>query len=583
MRLLNTESFKLHEFISDDSIPRYSILSHTWEAGQEVSYQEWEAYTSPRGDEEVEKKTGFVKIRRFCIEALCDGFQWVWVDTCCIDKKSSAELSEAINAMFRWYQNSAICYVHLADVSWSADMTAVQEQLSKSRWFTRGWTLQELIAPKTVRFYAGDWRFIETKATLRGFISSLTNIDPHILLGGDLETISVARRMSWASKRQTSRAEDLAYCLLGIFDVNLPLIYGEGLKAFRRLQEAIMLKTHDQSLFAWGRLARNFSEVITEDQAFGAQPLPWKPREERLPLLGLFAETPELFQWSKDISPVDHSFSHDLIRSHPPTLISGGVNLGVVIWKSLLTATYFDQPPICSPCNVEIAILVCRVGTSDNKLVGLALRPWGAGYYGRTPELVVINMAVSSMRFHKWVRPRHIMSERSEQLRNGDIVFRRCFTPFKGTVDERGRTKSGPAWRRRDHCGSWILRMADDVVGHEKFRSEYDTGLNQGVALTFQRLSKTMNPIGPLMVEISGFSMGTTVTAAGSSNPTYSYTMKAPCDRWALEVGNLPRIYIKVERKPIGNNGSEGAVDVVDLYMYPDGALAAKAKEIINI
>ena len=181
------------------------------------------------------------------------------------DKSSSAELTEAINSMFRWYRQSELCYVYLADVSTNlakepADLGIVQ--FSNSRWFTRGWTLQELLAPEGVIFFATDWKFFGTKTKekptsryahrlLDSVIAQATGIDLEALQFGDFRTSSIATRMSWASRRQITRIEDMAYCLLGIFDVNMPLLYGEGNKAFLRLQEEIMKTSTDTSIFAW--------------------------------------------------------------------------------------------------------------------------------------------------------------------------------------------------------------------------------------------------------------------------------------------------------------------------------------------
>lgn len=173
--------------------------------------------------------------------------------------------------MFRWYQQASICFVHLSDVSviesevegylQTEELSSshedvrtsdeVEQRISKSAWFTRGWTLQELIAPDTTRFYDASWRFFGTKLELENILARRTGIEKHFLSGARMETASVAKRMSWASERVTTRVEDMAYCLLGIFGVNMPLLYGEGIRAFTRLQEEIMKESADQSLFAW--------------------------------------------------------------------------------------------------------------------------------------------------------------------------------------------------------------------------------------------------------------------------------------------------------------------------------------------
>ncbi|OTA85988.1 hypothetical protein M434DRAFT_58797, partial [Hypoxylon sp. CO27-5] len=248
MRLLNTINGDMVEFF-DESIPsKYAVLSHRW-GDDEVSYHDWLARSSRP---ELRDRHGFKKIQSCCEQARKEHIDWVWIDTCCIDKTSSQELSEAINSMFRWYRKSTICYAYLFDYEGSELDT---DRLKDCEWFFRGWTLQELIAPGTVDFYNKDWQRFGSKCdeAMCEAISAITNIDPEFLLGADVESASVAKRMSWASTRKTSRTEDVAYCLLGIFDINMPLLYGEGRKAFQRLQEEI-LKTYpaDHSLYAWG-------------------------------------------------------------------------------------------------------------------------------------------------------------------------------------------------------------------------------------------------------------------------------------------------------------------------------------------
>jgi hypothetical protein len=153
MRLLNTHNApELKEFSGDDGdIPPYAILSHTWENDEEVTFKDLS------GPLAVAQKRGFLKIQQTCALAAQNGYSWAWVDTCCIDKQASAELSEAINSMFRWYQNAAVCYVFLADLDPAAELVT---HLPNCRWFTRGWTLQELIAPSAVLFYDRYVKFI---------------------------------------------------------------------------------------------------------------------------------------------------------------------------------------------------------------------------------------------------------------------------------------------------------------------------------------------------------------------------------------------------------------------------------------
>ncbi|KAI1451222.1 HET-domain-containing protein [Annulohypoxylon moriforme] len=248
MRLINTENYQLEEFFGDQ-IPPYAILSHTWEKG-EVTFQDWQNIDS----KSIRKKPGFKKITETCRQAVKDGFDWLWVDTNCIDKTSSAELTEAINSMFVWYQEAQICYAYLQDVpSTGLHKGEIMSSFKKSRWFGRGWTLQELLAPKEVVFYTRDWMRIGSKAgSLTSKIAEITGIDETYLEGSTaLSASSVAKRLSWMATRKTTRVEDIAYALLGIFDINMPLLYGEGMKAFTRLQHEIIKSSSDHTIFCW--------------------------------------------------------------------------------------------------------------------------------------------------------------------------------------------------------------------------------------------------------------------------------------------------------------------------------------------
>ncbi|KAI1751914.1 heterokaryon incompatibility protein-domain-containing protein [Xylaria castorea] len=248
MRLLNAQTLTLEEF-DRPHIPPYAILSHTW-GEEEITFQD----TSNLQTASV--KAGFTKFKLTCQVTAAQQLQYVWIDTCCIDKSSGTELSEAVNSMYQWYQSSSKCLVYLEDLPSSITVDGLDGLLEHCRWFRRGWTLQELLAPRTVVFYNQGWDFIgEKKSTaLLSRISSATGIlvDQDILLNPDLiHTTSLAVRMSWAADRATSRQEDVAYSLLGLFKVNMPLLYGEGDRAFRRLQEEIIRTSNDLSIFAW--------------------------------------------------------------------------------------------------------------------------------------------------------------------------------------------------------------------------------------------------------------------------------------------------------------------------------------------
>ena len=240
MRLINTSTGVVETFLGRN-IPQYAILSHTWEY-EEVSFAD---ITQPSRNKSLK---GFAKIEGTCKLALTEGFQYAWVDTCCIDKTSSSKLSEAINYMYRWYQRSATCYVYLSDLN-SDDL---ETALPKCRWFTRAWTLQELIAPQALHFYDASWNYRGSKSNLGQLLSTITGIDSAVLRHETaLSSLSVAQRMAWAARRETTLVEDRAYSLLGILRLNMPLLYGEEGGTFRKLQEEIIKSILDSSIFAW--------------------------------------------------------------------------------------------------------------------------------------------------------------------------------------------------------------------------------------------------------------------------------------------------------------------------------------------
>ncbi|KAI3317864.1 HET-domain-containing protein [Xylariaceae sp. AK1471] len=257
MRLIDVYTLDFVDVIDVTTKP-YAILSHTWRDGEEVSLQDWLKWRAKDpGWEEIAERSGLAKILAACDKTKEYNLNYIWIDTNCIDKLSSAELSEAINSMFTWYFQSSICLAYLADVSNVLHKGTLYEsmirwELKDSRWFTRGWTLQELLAPQQMDFFASSWIKIGSKTSLSLMIQDITGIEEDYLQGSkNFRSASIASRMSWAALRQTSRAEDMAYSLLGIFDINMPLLYGEGEKAFIRLQEEILKVSTDQSIFAW--------------------------------------------------------------------------------------------------------------------------------------------------------------------------------------------------------------------------------------------------------------------------------------------------------------------------------------------
>ncbi|EWG48692.1 hypothetical protein FVEG_08383 [Fusarium verticillioides 7600] len=298
MRLINTTTLEVEEFF-DVSIPEYAILSHTWGDG-EVSLQDWADRKNRRF------KPGFQKIVWACTQAAKDQLTHVWVDTNCIDKSSSAELSEAINSMFRWYRRSAVCYVYLEDVATVTldECTKPESAFRNARWFTRGWTLQELIAPPNVSFFSSNWTLIATKSELAPCITEITGIPWSCLLKGRLSKAhplgrySIAQRMAWASNRSTTRIEDQAYSLLGLFDISMPLVYGEGFEAFTRLLGEIIHKYTDHSFFASRLQYVDF--------------LPRSPWEFDNSQSVVISSSPQL---QRHYTPGDHSYSFHLTNT----------------------------------------------------------------------------------------------------------------------------------------------------------------------------------------------------------------------------------------------------------------------------
>ncbi|KAH7919968.1 HET-domain-containing protein [Leucogyrophana mollusca] len=262
MYLLNTSTLKLEQ---PRKFPEYAILSHVW-GEEEVTFRDINGRYAARLE-------GYKKIKRCCAQARADGYKYAWIDTCCIDKSSSAELSEAINSMYRWYEDAAVCYAYLADVPSDENPVDERSKFRNSRYFKRGWTLQEVIASKIVEFFAEDWVKIATRESETFVIAEVTGVDWRVLSKRlSLANVSVAKKMSWASERKTTRVEDRAYSLMGLFGVHMPLLYGEGENAFIRLQHEIMRTSNDQSIFAWGITPTSYSRLSAPSSLLASSP-----------------------------------------------------------------------------------------------------------------------------------------------------------------------------------------------------------------------------------------------------------------------------------------------------------------------
>ncbi|KAI3529802.1 heterokaryon incompatibility protein [Colletotrichum filicis] len=347
MRLINTRTLALAEFFGDE-IPRYAIVSHTW-SHDEVTFQDWKEDLCVARERE-----GFRKIDMARIQAIDDGLDYLWIDTCCINKESSAELSEAINSMFAWYECAVRCYAYLSDVDHAerldgpaGDAEHSFDILSRSLWFTRGWTLQELLAPREVLFFARGWSLLGTRKLLAGVIQRITNIDWKYLQPRSrkrLSDASVAERMSWLSCRKTTRKEDMAYCMLGIFDINMPLLYGEGAKAFARLQEEILKTSTDQSLFCWS---------WTE-----SDPGSW---------VSMLAPSPRNFRNGQDYHPAHDASS----RPVPYSMTNFGLSIQLMLVRpaNIRISNFGFRPPEC--------IGILSASTKGGHLIGVPLESTG--------------------------------------------------------------------------------------------------------------------------------------------------------------------------------------------------------------
>ncbi|KAI0713312.1 heterokaryon incompatibility protein-domain-containing protein, partial [Earliella scabrosa] len=368
MRLLHTGRLE-YKWFSDPLTVDYAILSHVWSQTGEQSYHDV-LLLLERSESEVSNDIPehiSEKIAQFRACALADGYDWIWIDSCCIDKSSSAELSEAINSMYKWYASTSQCYAYLHDVDDADDPRERRSEFRASKWFTRGWTLQELIAPSTVTFLTKNWRPIGTKHTLAGVVREITGIDVGILKGTEsLEVVSVARRMSWAARRKTTRVEDEAYSLMGMFDIHMPAIYGEGRRAFLRLQEEILKQYPDDTLFAWGDALSLITSETIKLLTHSDNPPDYHGQ--------LFAPSPASFESAGELWPISQETlmqrlgRHDPAYYPPPTY--SVTRYGVQAELPILS---FPRTYSFSKNGLKLGFLLCE--DSAENLFALVLRP----------------------------------------------------------------------------------------------------------------------------------------------------------------------------------------------------------------
>lgn len=364
MRLINVHTLKLECFPGKEK-PPYVILSHTWgSTEEEVSFIDFQDLAVSH------KKVGFRKIALMCSEAKATGIDYAWADTCCIDKSSSSEQSEAINSMFRWYSDAKICYAYLSDIRIAPDddpdeilATSGHDLLKKSRWFTRGWTLQELIAPNSIVFFDSNWRKIGDKISCCHKISSITGIDKAVLLDpSKIFKKLYATRLFWAAKRQTTRPEDTAYCLMGLFGVHMPLLYGEGdSRAFKRLQLELVKLTSSHSLLTWG---------LDFERHIGPGPDLSRIFPETLTQRPILAHSPSLFSWHPAIRRL-----HTGNDEKPWVVTNRGIEIEVLVItrENWFVDTQADQTGVQKRFDLAIAILPLKPAEGVSGYLGMLL------------------------------------------------------------------------------------------------------------------------------------------------------------------------------------------------------------------
>ncbi|MCJ1334396.1 hypothetical protein MMC10_011105 [Thelotrema lepadinum] len=421
MRLLSTSTLTFTDF-SPNLIPKYAILSHTW-GEDEILY-----------DDIVQGKTqkkSIDKVLGACAIARADRHEFIWIDNCCIDKRSSAELSETINSMHQWYLNAEVCYAYLSDVD---DEVPTERSFQNSRWFTRGWTLQELIAPENLIFYCKHWTKLGEKGALTELLSQITSIDEEILAGTRaLSSVSVAKRMSWAALRQTTRPEDRAYSLMGLFSVTMPMLYGEGgEKAFERLQEEIMKESDDHSLFAW----------VDRD----ASPTAYHGMLAKSP--SLFAHSNMFLQYQDWESRLPYSMTNRGLQMDLPLTLSGNGDSDVYV-------AVLDCPvPPHYNDHEFLAIYLKKISTADDQYARIKVGQFGQVSERGIKQRIYIRQTPLTDVLHG-VYPQHVLQLRQLHTVPESVEYRLL------QILSSDNTSGPPRPLASSLAGSWVpLRYA---------------------------------------------------------------------------------------------------------------------------
>ncbi len=489
--------------------------------------------------------------------------------------------------MFRWYQNAVVCYAFLSDVPSATDISGVESSFATSRWFTRGWTLQELIAPSNLIFFSADWHRLGTKSQLHNILSSITGIEKQFLNGEYLDLASAAKKMSWAASRKTSRVEDVAYSLLGILDINMPLIYGEGKKAFQRLQEEV-LKTRpdDHTIFAWGTIVSTPTIKITDLSLYvSQQPVQRSQDAIHQPLLSLLAESPRDFASSGGFIPMPWVSAFYRSAAKPasfPLVIDRGVRLELPVIDAFDSTHLWDRPKIEQIRTAKSIALLCCLETDRNSFVKLPVQRWGNEYFGRSREMLIEDGSFNYRgdRLFKMTQTITVAAQRRVKLEIGDVILRRHAFPDSNHCE--------------GHSSGYADVPNDDaVIEARKLRtspkfgyvySMSDLSRRHGFGIQFSRDVDAGEPGDSLLVDFFPVDLGD-VNAPDEDEldgfglrwwpdskmkdviPTHTHVMRTPLDVWKLDTKPFPPISVRVERMPFDGDGS--CVDVLDIVVWP--------------
>ncbi|TLS27165.1 hypothetical protein PpBr36_04773 [Pyricularia pennisetigena] len=603
MRLLNVRTGDVRPFPSSSRAPPYAALSHL-HGPEEISFRQWA--TLPRAT--LKARAAYFKIKRARVQAISDGLEWVFVDSVCVDGSSPAEASEAVNEAWAVFAGAAACYAHLDDVAQPVLGASFESALRTSRWFARGWTLMELLAGRDLVLYSTGWEVLGTRRGLAGVISSLTGIDEAVLAGRDaVGAVSVSRRMSWAAGRSTTRAEDAAYCLLGLFGVNMPLMYGEGMRsAFRRLQGEI-LRAHplDHTLFAWGEriVSERVDRLAQETLLDQAETLKWRDDRHLLPLL---ADSPDQFAGSADLVPMTVAAEMFYYGNHIDPSLEGRATTTDAVLPSVSGRGVVVELPSTDPEAVlypwrghrisqlrwgKLAVLFCHRRDDPYEQFAVALTPTGPASYSRAPELVVGNFTQ-----HIWQRTASTRmlvcpDPGVPSLAHGDLVLRRWavgnneellsgsfpgvpshhFSSNEGILRVNGSTSGKLLWSMS------ALSETETLATFVTRRPSTGSTALGPIAITFYPLSRqiaaeTCDADGTTWLPHPGSEPETLALAeeAAISKALCTHTFKTRSDTWISPgVGNmLPLITVRVDR--IWVVEGRVSIDVVDLVApYP--------------